>query len=121
MKIINRSRKKVLAEKAELADSLWKKTKGLMFRAQPTPLMMPFGRDGKHSIWMPFMRFPIDIIFIDSNKRVVDVKENCRPLRFLNPFTWKLFWPKKSARYVLETKAGLVESTGTEPGDVLEF
>lgn len=119
--ITNRSRNRVLAEDAEVACSFWKKAKGLMLRKGPSPLLMRFGRDGRHSIWMPLMRFPIDIIYIDKGRRVVDIKENCPPLRLLNPSTWRLFWPRKKARYVLEAEAGLARSTGTKVGDMLEF
>jgi uncharacterized membrane protein (UPF0127 family) len=121
MKITNHSKGKVLAERAELAESFWKKAKGLMFIAEPKPLLMDFGSDGRPGIWMPFMRFPIDIVYIGRDMKVVDIKENCRPLRLLNPLTWKVFYPKEKARYVLELEAGLVRSTGTEVGDVLRF
>ena len=119
--ITNLSNKNVLAEKAEVAGSFWKKAKGLMLRKEPVPMLFDFGHDGRHGMWMPFMRFSIDIIYIDSSKRVVDIKEGCPPLRLLNPFTWKVFCPKESARYVLETEAGLARSTGTKAGDVLGF
>jgi uncharacterized membrane protein (UPF0127 family) len=121
MKITNLSTSKVLAERAELAASFWKKAKGLMFSKEPRAILMDFRNEGRPSIWMPFMRFPIDIIFISKDRKVVDVKEDCPPLRFLNPLTWKLFWPKEKARYALEVEAGLARKTGTKPGDELGF
>lgn len=121
--IRNLTKKKVLVSDAELAGSVWKKTKGLMFRpslANGAGLLMPFGRVRRHEIWMLFMRFPIDIIFIGSDKRIVDIAHSVRPIG-RSPSTWRIYVPRKACRYVLETKAGLAKRTGTKTGDKLEF
>jgi uncharacterized membrane protein (UPF0127 family) len=119
----NITRKRILVKKAELAGPAWKKMKGLMFRASLGDghgLLMPFERDRRHEIWMLFMRFPIDIIFIGEDKRVVDIKHSARPLGW-SPATWRIYRPERPCRYVLETKAGLAKAAGTEAGDRLDF
>jgi uncharacterized membrane protein (UPF0127 family) len=121
--IKNITRKKILVRKIEFADSIGKKTKGLMFRdslAKDAGLLMTFDLERKHEIWMFGMRFPIDIVFIDSAKRIVDIKHSVRPMG-RNPFTWRIYRPKKPCRYVLEVNAGLTRRTGTEMGDTLLF
>jgi hypothetical protein len=119
----NITRKKILVKKIELADSVGKKTKGLMFRkslAKGTGLLMAFDYERKHEIWMLGMRFPIDIIFIDSRKRIVDIKHSAKPMG-KNPMTWRVYRPRRPCKYVLETTAGLANETGTKKGDVLKF
>lgn len=121
--IKNLTRKNVLVKKTEKADSVSKQAKGLMFRkslGRDAGFLMKFERDGKHSIWMPFMRFPIDIIFIGKDKRIVDIRHSVPPMG-KNPFTWRVYTPKEKARYILEVNAGLARKTGMRIGDILEF
>ncbi len=121
--ITNATRKRTLVKRAELADSVGKQTKGLMFRKsldRDSGLLMAFARERKHEIWMMGMRFPIDIIFIGRDKRIVDIKHSVRPMS-ANPLTWRIYWPKKPCAYVLETAAGVAKDTGTRIGDMLEF
>lgn len=47
------------------------------------------------SIHMLFMKMPIDVLFLDENKKIVDMVE-C-----LKPWTWN-YTPKKPAKYVAE-------------------
>jgi len=123
MKIINSTRKTVLAEHAEVAKTPWAKTKGLMFRAslkEGEGLLLEFSGETKPSIWMPFMRFPLDLVFIDGEKRVVDIKANVKPMS-RNLKTWKLYVPKEKCRWVLEVNAGKTSETKTSTGDALDF
>ena len=46
-----------------------------------------------------FVFYPIDIIFLDDKKKVIEIKRN------IKPFTLKIT-PKKPAKYVLEAKSG---------------
>jgi hypothetical protein len=119
----NVTRKKVLVSDVELADSIGKKTKGLMFReslGKDAGLLMTFEQERRHEIWMFGMRFPIDIIFIDREKRIVDVKRDAKPMG-RNPFTWKIYRPGKKCCYVLETRSGLADRTKSKVGDQLDF
>jgi uncharacterized membrane protein (UPF0127 family) len=123
MSILNTSRRTVLAEEVEIAESGMGKAKGLMFRKElpeGRALVMIFGKEGKQGVWMPFMRFPIDVIFLDSGKRVVGVHENVKPMGF-HPRTWKVYYPEKPARYVIETNSGEVRKSMTENGHVMKF
>jgi len=121
--IKNVTKKKILVKNLETATSSWKKTKGLMFRKaleSETGLLMVFKNERKHEIWMLGMRFPIDIVFIDKDKRIVDIRHSVKPLG-KNPRTWRIYRPSKPCRYVLEVNSGLVKRTGTGIGDFLEF
>jgi uncharacterized membrane protein (UPF0127 family) len=110
MKIFNSTRKTVVAENVEVAVSFFKKSLGLMFRKNiPSSrgFLMEFSREGQglHSIWMLGMRFPIDVLFLDSKKRVVDVFENVPPLS-LHPRTWKVYRPSRPVKWILELSSG---------------
>lgn len=123
MKIINVTRRTVLTERTEVAKSEWQKTKGLMFRgslAKNAGLLMKFSGETKPGIWMPFMRFPIDIIFISTGKKVVDVKEKALPIS-RHPKTWRIYVPKAKCEWVLEVNAGHARETKTKIGDELRF
>lgn len=57
------------------------------------------------SIHMLFMRFPIDVLFLNSQKQVVDSVENLPP--------WTLnYTPKKDAAFIVELPAGTIAKYG---------
>ncbi len=93
----------------EVADNFLKRLIGLSFSKKKNMLfIMPY--DSKWSFWMFLVRYPIKIIFIDSKKRVVDVKLAV-PIT-LNPKTWKIYRPKVPCRYVLETSLNISVKIG---------
>jgi len=58
-----------------------------------------------------FMRFPIDVVFLDRDKRVLRIVESMRP--------WRMA-AKRRSRAVLELAAGGAARTELKVGDVLE-
>ncbi len=99
---------------AEAAESFFSRLRGLMFRSALAPgsglLIKFFFRDASvHSL---FMRFTIDMVFLDESKRVVEITT-------LKP--WRIYNPKQRSAYVLELNEGGAEQSGVEIGDVLEF
>jgi uncharacterized membrane protein (UPF0127 family) len=92
--------------KAEIADSPLKKVKGLMFRKKlknNEGMFFDFYRT-RPGIWLFGMRFPIDIIWINSAMHVVDINKNAKPWKF-----WKIYEPKERARYALEVNGGFAD------------
>lgn len=88
----------------EIAGSFWKKAKGLMFREslpEGHTLLMGFSKECRPGIWMLFMRFPINIAFLDNDMNVLEIRENLKPVS-LNPKTWRIYYPEKRCRYVVE-------------------
>jgi uncharacterized membrane protein (UPF0127 family) len=67
-------------------------------------LLFVFEKEDKHGIWMKNMLMPIDILWLDSNKRIIHKEENVSPGTYP-----KVFYPKSNAKYVLETKTGFIE------------
>ncbi len=121
--IRNTRNRRVVCRACELAESSWAKARGLMLResmSREQGMLMPFEGDQKPGIWMLFMRFPIDIVFISGECRVVDIVEEARPMG-LSPRTWRVFRPREPAGYVLELPAGRVSETGLMRGDRLDM
>ncbi|HJW97131.1 MAG TPA: DUF192 domain-containing protein [archaeon] len=113
----------VIAENVEVAEGFFHKMRGLMLRGslpRSSALLMVFGNPGKHGIWMPLMRFPIDIVFLDSRKRVVGLHERARPVSFRRR-TWKVYYPERDAKYAMEMAAGTIRKTGIKDEDRFTF
>ncbi len=110
MVITNVTRQVQLATRAWVADNFWTRGRGLIARAplQPGEALVIQPCKGVHT-W--FMSYPIDVIYVDSTDRVVDIDEAMRP--------WRLGRPRPRARYVIELPAGTVQRTGTQVGDQL--
>jgi len=110
-----------LFSNVEVAESYAERMKGLSGRRGMGSggMLMVFPAEGRHGIWMPNMKFPIDIVFISSGKRVVDIRENVRPMS-LRPDTWRIYRPNKKARFVLELPAGSADGVVCA-GDELDF
>lgn len=79
-RVLNQTKGTVVAEEVRVARSFWSRFRGLMLRAS-----LPRGRGiliwPSSSIHTAFMRFPIDVVFIDRDHRVVKVVEKMRPYR----------------------------------------
>lgn len=94
-------------------------TKGLMFKKKGN-MLLEFPLSARHSIWMLFMRYPLDLIYIDKQKKITQIKKNIPPIT-LNPKTWKTYHPKEKAKYVLEMQACEPRDFEFSAGDTLQF
>ncbi|OYT33969.1 MAG: hypothetical protein B6U87_02730 [Candidatus Aenigmarchaeota archaeon ex4484_52] len=102
-----------------LMENLFELGIGLMFRKKSMALFkLPFC--AKHSVYMLFMKFSLDLIFIDKNFKIVDIIENVSPVT-LNPKSWKLYIPKKKCKYILEIKSGLAKKLNASIGNPVKF
>lgn len=79
-------------------------------------MLFIFDESKQHSFWMKDMKFPIDIIWLDENKKIVDIKENAHPSDF--PETYQ---PRDESRYVLETVSGFTNKQRLKVGDQLQW
>jgi len=99
--------KKVLIKKIKFASNSWERTKGLMFEEKKDfnyALIFDFPRESRimTSLHMLFVFFPIDVLFLDKEKKIVD-KTTLYP--FIPNYT-----PKKAAKYVIEMPLGKAKS-----------
>lgn len=91
----------------ELADTAWKRFKGLMMRKEMPPGQALFLHE-TNSIHMCFMRFPIDAVYVDKQKSIVKIVRNLPP--------WTGISACLKANSVLEMKAGEAERLGLAVG-----
>ena len=110
LKIVNLTRDRLLADRAELAIGLGQRLKGLLGRHSLDKgeglVIKPCS-----SIHTFFMRFAIDVVFVDRASRVVKTIEDMQPFRASNPFL--------SALLTIELPAGTIRRTNTRVGDQL--
>jgi len=115
--IFNRTLQKKISDSFELASTFIARARGLMFRrGVERPLLFVFdgGRERRReacAIHSLFVFFPFSVIYLDSGRRVVDV-------RVAKPFV-SVIIPDKDAAYLIEGRPELAEMVGQ--GDVLEF
>jgi uncharacterized membrane protein (UPF0127 family) len=107
----NLSRRTVLAARLEVADTGPKRNKGLLGRN---------GLEAGGGLWITpcesvhtfFMAFPIDLVYLDRRNRVRKVRSAVGPWRVSACL---------SAHSILELPAGVILTTQTQKGDILEF
>ncbi|HLA76401.1 MAG TPA: DUF192 domain-containing protein [Vicinamibacteria bacterium] len=94
---------------------------GLMFRpslAQDRGMLFVFDRLDFHAIWMKNCKFPIDIVWLDENRKVVHLAERVPPCK-ADPCP--VYPPLQRAAYVVELNAGQARREKAAIGSVLDF
>lgn len=109
MRLINKRNNQLLAQNLTEATSWKQKICGLTLSTKPSALCFKT-RFGIHTFGM---RFPIDVIILDSHNQVVRIKTNLQPNRI---FLWN---PKYSK--VLELPPGTIQKTKTKADDYIAF
>jgi uncharacterized membrane protein (UPF0127 family) len=117
MAALKKSDGTVVASDVELADTLIRQAIGLMFRKQILPdyaMVFDMGREQHVTIHMMFVSFPIDVAFLDRDRKIINMR------RRLNPWTG-LATARNPARYVIEMPAGTLERYTLLDGMVLQW
>lgn len=111
LRAVNLARASVLATRLEVAASGPTRRKGLLGREGLSPgeglWIVPC-----ESVHTFFMRFPIDLVYLDRGNRILKVRSAVGAWRMSACF---------SAHSVLELPAGAIRDTATQRGDTLEF
>ena len=99
----------VVCERCEIPESAFGRMRGLLGRdgLEPGSGMLI---DAAPSVHMFFMRFPIDVVFLDRDRKVVRVVRRLRP--------WRVAGARRAAA-ALELPAGAAAAAGVDEGDVL--
>ncbi len=93
--------------------SLLSKGMGLMFRLKPTPMVFCFPESRKVSLHMFCVFFPIDVLYLDSEKKVIELKENLMPFGF--------YMPKNKANFVVELPKHSIRENKIKLGESITF
>ncbi|MGJ7919184.1 DUF192 domain-containing protein [Neobacillus sp. LXY-4] len=93
------------------ADSFSSRLRGLMFRKEPLHneglWIIPC-----NSIHMCFMHFPIDVVFLDKQERIVHLVRSIQP--------WRMIAPIKGAHSVVELPVGTIDQLELKIGYQLD-
>jgi len=79
-------------------------------------LLMIFDKPDYYAIWMKEMNFPLDVIWIDNNLRIVDITESILPESYPS-----IFEPKEPARMALEVNARFAATYHIKVGDTVRI
>jgi uncharacterized membrane protein (UPF0127 family) len=79
-------------------------------------LLFLFPGDDKYGIWMKDMNFPIDVVWLDKDKKVVTIEKNMPPASYP-----KIYYPSGEARYVLEFNAGTADKLNVQKDTVFNW
>ncbi len=110
----NRTRNAYLANHLSVADTHWSRFRGLMgmdaasFPAGNGLWIIP--SRGVHTLGM---KFPIDVLYLDTNKCVVHLEQSLQP--------WRVARVSIRTTSVLELPANTLRSSGTAVGDEIEI
>ncbi len=105
----------------ELAITEQQKLNGLMNREslnQTSGMLFIFTKLDNYSFWMKDTLIPLDLLWLNSNKQVVFIKENALPC---NSQKCEIFSPNEKAKYVLEIPAFSASSNNITLGTQAEF
>ncbi|MEO8639722.1 MAG: DUF192 domain-containing protein [Chloroflexota bacterium] len=110
VRVDNLTRGTSVAERCRVAASLGDRAVGLL--ATPN---LPAGEglliERTQSIHMFFMRYPIDVVFVDRHATVTRTVASLRP--------WRVVWWARGARDCIELPVGALLASGTAVGDQL--
>ena len=113
LRAINRTRGSILCERLEQAATSRERSRGLLGRhkLEPGAGMLFAASRFTPFLWMHmfFMRFPIDIVFLDRDSKVLKINRRLMP--------WRLSSVVFGARHALEIEAGSAERSRTQVGD----
>ena len=99
-------------------------TRGLMFR-DPLPadrgMLFFYPKQELHPHWMYQVRFPIDIVWMDRERQVVEMLANVPPCPSKAAHECPSFGGKVPSRFVLEAAAGFIAKNQLQTGEKLDF
>lgn len=105
--------------KAEVLDSKSEWMLGLSgrnnFDANKAVLFV-FDSPDTHGIWMKDMKFGIDIVWLNSDKKVITIRPNVQPGSYP-----EVFKPTSNSKYVIELSEGQAEKLGIKVGQTLSW
>jgi uncharacterized membrane protein (UPF0127 family) len=106
------SRGKAVIGEAELVTSRLRQAAGLMFSRQKN-LIFVLPRERTLLMHMLFVFYSIDVVGLNSQKKVMELIPGFRPFTF-----YRL---KNRCRFILELRNATIEKAGLKPGDSLSF
>jgi len=102
----------------EVADDDAERAQGMMFRdsmADDNGMLFMMEIEEPQAFWMKNTILPLDILFADSERRIVSIHKNTKP------YSLDLIESGRPAIYVVEVNAGFTEKFGIRVGNMISF
>jgi hypothetical protein len=114
--MVIRHKGRVVARDIRVLKRCFERARGLLFRPkikEDQAFVFYFPKEGYWSFHMFFMTYAIDIIWLDREKRIVDMIAGFKP--------FEVHKPSRKARYVIEMPVGKIKKYKIREKDKLEF
>lgn len=112
MKIYNSTQNNIISEEVKVAENFISRSVGLLSKR--------FLKEGESLVIKPccsihtfFMRFDIDVLFINKKNEIIALYENVKP--------WQILPIHLSSRYVIELAAGNIFEKNIKKGDIIQI
>jgi uncharacterized membrane protein (UPF0127 family) len=106
---------------ADVAITSEQRSKGLAVKdtlAENESMLFVFSKANNYPFWMKNMKFPIDIMWLDTDRYVIHIEHSLEPCE---SDACPLYTPDDKAQYVLETVAGFAKKYNVTENTVVEF
>jgi uncharacterized protein len=110
--------------KAEVLTHAKDMMRGMMFReslAEDRGMLFIHGSPGRYPYWMYQVKIPLDIIWIDANKNVVEVSLDTPPCKSKSSSECPNYGGQAVSAYVLELAGGVARRHGVNVGSRISF
>jgi len=119
IKFLSKETKEIIIQiDVEIADNPYEKSVGLMYRysmPDKAGMLFIYEKTQPLALWMKNTYIPLDIIFVDENMQIVNIKKNAKPL------SEKLIPSNRDSMYVVEVNAGFCDEYGIKSGGYMSY
>ncbi|MFA5971690.1 MAG: DUF192 domain-containing protein [Lentimicrobiaceae bacterium] len=119
LRFLNKKTNKVITTiDIEVADDDAEREQGLMYRdtmAENAGMLFLMDTEEPQTFWMKNTIISLDIVYADSERRIVSISKNCKP------YSLDQIPSVKPALYVVEVNAGFTTQHGITDGDIISF
>lgn len=115
---INAVNDTIMQIEIEIADTDRKRETGMMHRKSmryDRGMLFVFPDESRRSFWMKETHVSLDIIFVNANKEIIHIAENCQP------YSLKSIPSFEYAQYVVEVNAGFCQEYSVKTGNLISF
>jgi hypothetical protein len=96
---------------------------GMKFRdslPEDRGMLFMYGKSGSYSFWMYEVKVPLDIVWMDQNRYIVEIYANAKPCPG-PPEKCLVYGGSRESMYVLELAGGMVKKYNLAVGQQLDF
>ena len=105
---------KNISKSYDSMDSIWQQARGLMFQNKvKKPLIFKFAESQKIPLHMWFVFCTIDVLYLDEDKVIIEMKQNFKPFAYYSP--------KKKAKYVIELAQNTIKNNNIKLKQKVKF